>query len=249
MTGCWWAVNLWPVKVLTLDSCAYAGQLLETFPTFPGNKVTSFLLAEHPYSTTVLVMCLHRLAPTLHSGFVTRCHLEKPLELLGKESEVKRLPWTVSSRSRATPLLVPKRGWKLPGNYCPWVLHPCTGCVTRLQPCLTLWGPLRLSSPFPPSAPLEMPPAKSPVISPARGGQSAWKGGITIRLEAQVEPTEAIQHPAGTTTAASASGLHLWCLLFFSFLAMSPLFLFFSCEGGNVAYEHLFVVPAVHTAA
>lgn len=30
---------------------------------------------------------------------------------------------------------------------------------------------------------------------------------------------------------------------------MSPLLLFFPCEGGNSAYEPVFVVPAVHTAA
>lgn len=38
-------------------------------------------------------------------------------------------------------------------------------------------------------------------------------------------------------------------LLLFSFLAMSPLLLLFSCEGGNFATEPLFVVPAVHAAA
>lgn len=75
---------------------------------FPKNKLTSFLLAKHLPSTTALVF-LHRLAPALHSGFAPMCHLEKPLELLGKEGKVEEPSWTVS-RSRATPMFVPKRG-------------------------------------------------------------------------------------------------------------------------------------------
>lgn len=75
--------------------------------------------------------------------------------------------------------------------------------VWNFQPCLTLWGPVRLFSPFPPLPLWKIALAKFP----AKGGQSASKGGITMRLEAQVEPTEAIQHPAGTATAA-ASGSH-----------------------------------------
>lgn len=101
-----------------MDSYAYAGWLLETFPTFPENRVTSFLLAKHLPSTAVLVVCLHRLALALHSGFVPVYHLEKPLELVGRESKVQEPSWTVSSRSRATPLFVTKNT-VLAENYCP----------------------------------------------------------------------------------------------------------------------------------
>lgn len=154
-------------------------------------------------------MCLHRLAPALHSGFVPMCHLQQ-LEVLGRESKVEEPSWTVRSRSRATPLLVPKRGWNLAGNYCPWALHHWTGCVMHwgfphVWPSEGLWG-------FPVHSHLlphwRIPPAKSLVMSPARGGQSACKRGITRTLEAQVEPTEAVQHPAGTTMVSAASGSH-----------------------------------------
>lgn len=86
----------------------------------------------------------------------------------------------------------------------------------------------------------------SPMASPLQGEASqpgreesplGWSPQRQSRT--QQEPPQQLLHQA-----------HIfWCLLFFSFLAMSPLLLFFSCEGGNFAYESLFVVPAVHAAS
>lgn len=64
-------------------------------------------------------MYLHWLASALDSGplLVPVCHLEKPPELLGRESKVRDtcsggILWSASSRSRTAPSRVSEQGWK-----------------------------------------------------------------------------------------------------------------------------------------
>lgn len=143
----------------------------------------------------------------------------------------------------------PNRAEKLVRSCCFHVLHGlCEALDPGFQPCMTLWGPVRISSLLPPSVPSEDP--SWPVLRhlPARGGRSAWARGTTRSSKCKRRP----QRQTGTQQESQRQLLlqaHIfWCLLFFSFLAMSPLLLVFSCEGENFATKPLFVVPAVHAA-
>lgn len=102
--------------------------------------------------------------------------------------------------------------------------------------------------PLPTFCPFRGPIQASPRHLPAQGGRSAWARGTTCSSKCKRRP----QRQTGTQQESQRQLLlqaHIfWCLLFFSFLAMSPLLLVFSCEGGNFATKPLFVVPAVHAA-
>lgn len=219
MTDCRRAVNHWPFRVLTLDFYTYAGWLLETLPSFPKNKLASFLLAKPIPSTGVLVVYLHWLAPALDSGlaFLPVCHLEKPPEPSGRESKVHgcmqqrshygQRAARAEQHHQACSNRAEKTCRELP--VCPSSLHGlCEALGPSFQPRLALWGPVRLSSLFPPPAPSQDP--SRPVLGhlPSKGRPVSRDARNHHAAQSASGAREANRHAAGITATATVSGSH-----------------------------------------
>jgi len=183
---------------------------------------------------------MHQLAPAL--GVIWRSHQSCWERRARCEQHAAEEPLqAASSRSRAAPRIVSEQGWKTGRELLsvwPSLLDP------GFQPFLTLRGPA------PTSCPVRRSLQAGPLAS-ARQGEPGQPGGKEPLCSSNCKRSP--QRQTGTQQESQRQLLfqaHIfWCLLFFSFLAMSPLLFFFSCEGGNYAAEPLFVVPAVQAVA